>query len=451
MIARFVALTVLLLAGSAQAAPLTLTAGKTVFTIVPDTLRIDADYNGTSLAIMPPLHPPERASPVHDRDGWHWSDTEGRIVNLSVEGEALRVVIAAPTGQTLDWSLPPADEGTWLIPDGEGMAFPVVDPFWRKAFRRETCLDASAGLSFPAWSYLKAGTAVTYALGDGLRSQLCTRDNAGLQSRLTHSFDEGANRLEVLFAVRPANPLAPALFYRQLIKARGQFKSLAEKSVPDLPRLYGAPQAYVWGDGRDMVFLDELRALGISRLNISYDQNPETNKHLVTTAYMRKARAMGYLIGPYDVFDNGQSPGEDTSPYALWDKALYPSGCIQDAAGKPLAGFADTGCEMSSEALVRAAGPFVPGVRYARHRADGANQVFIDVDAYGEFYYDYSPDHPMTMTKDRANRLARLDLGIRKYHLVLGSENAIALECRRRSLFARNGAGTCRGGLAHSE
>ncbi|CAL4868581.1 hypothetical protein MMA231_02869 [Asticcacaulis sp. MM231] len=107
-------------------------------------------------------------------------------------------------------------------------------------------------------------------------------------------------------------------------------------------------------------------------------------------------------------------------------QTLYPAGCVLDRTGKPVTGFAGMGCEMSSEAIVRAPGAFVPGARYAQHRAEGANQVFVDVDAYGEFYHDYSPDHPMTMMRDRDNRLARLSLGMTHYQLVMGSENATA-------------------------
>jgi hypothetical protein len=414
------------IAGPVGAEPLTLKTGATTFTLDPATLRIDVMRAGKASRLMPPLHDAEAVSPEHVGKGWRWKDMQGRTFIASIDNDALRLLITAPTDQTLDWPLPPAEGGTWLVPDGEGMAFQADDPFWRQAHKREKCFDAVAGLSFPAWSYLKDDQTLTYALGDGLRSELCLKDENGLQSRIKHSFDEGADSFEILFSVGDADPLAPALAYRRMLKARGQFRTFADKAVPDLEKLYGAPQAYVWGDGRDLVFLDELKALGIERINLSYDQNPQTNKHLVTPDYLRKAQASGYLAGPYDVFDNGQPPGDDASPYVLWDKDLYPSGCVQDAAGKPVTGFAGMGCEMSSEAIVRAPGPFVPGARYARHRADGARQVFVDVDAYGEFYHDYSPDHPMTMSRDRLNRLARLDLGMRHYKLVMGSENVTA-------------------------
>ena len=322
----------------------------------------------------------------------------------------------------LGWNLPVASGGTWLIPDGEGMAMDVMDPFWRAAYRSGSCLGATTLLSFPAWSRTDGKSAVIYALGDGLQSGLCLRDRDGIQGRLVHDFGSGAGTLDLLIAIRPAEPLAPAHFYRQMIKGRGQFKSFSEKAVPGLPRLFGAPQAYVWGDGRDLAFLDDLKSLGIHRIVLGYDQDPRTQQHVVGSAYLRRANTLGYLAGPYDEFDNGQPAATADTPSALWGE-LYPSGCIRDRDGKLVGGFANRGCEMSSEALARHTGAPSPASRFASHVAEGARQVFLDVDAFGGFKADFSPEHPMTMAQDRANRLARMRLAINRFKLVLGSEN----------------------------
>ncbi|MGZ3297930.1 MAG: glycoside hydrolase, partial [Asticcacaulis sp.] len=267
----------------------------------------------------------------------------------------------------------------------------------------------------------------TYALGDGLQSELCLHAGNGLQARLRHDFSDGAGTLDLLFSLQPPDPLAPAVYYRRLLTARGQFVSLARKAVPDLHRLYGAPQAYVWGDGRDLAFLDDLKAAGITRITLSYDQDPNDPKqHLVGPDYLKTAYARGYLAGPYDAFDNAQPPATADSPSAIWSPDLYPSGCIQKAGGQIVAGFAHRGCELSSAAVAAHPQAISPASRYDAHVADGASEVFVDVDAFGEFYHDYNPARPMTMAQDRANRLVRLGMGIKTYHLVLGSENVTA-------------------------
>src|SRR5262249_12701760 len=102
------------------------------------------------------------------------------------------------------------------------------------------------------------------------------------------------------------------------------------------------------------------------------------------------------------------------------------AGCIQEHSGAPAAGFANRGCNLSSEALrQRTTAPNIAS-RYAQHVQDGATAVFIDSDAFGEFFADYSAAHPMTMARDRDNLYARLSDGITQYHFVLGSEHVHA-------------------------
>ncbi len=418
-------------AGPADASPFVMKIGDTVYNVDPRTLSIDAQLpDGTVVAVMPPLYP---SQDIHVIDagaaakGPHWTDSAGHDLVLAAEGSALRLTITGKAGENLAWDLPPAMNGTWLVPDGEGMAYRADDPFWRTSyFAKQRCMGGTTALSLPAWSYLTETRAVTYALGDGLQSKLCLRDQEGLQARLTHEFSSGADKIEILFAIRPPEPLAPSLFYREVLKGRGQFKFFADKMVPDLPRLFGAPHAYVWGDGRDVAFLDDLKTLGIDRILLSYDQDSKTSKFLVTPDYLKKAAGMGYLAGPYDAFDNGQPAATADMPAAIWPANLYPAGCIIQADGKPKTGFANRGCYMSSEAIARYPGPSIPGQRYAGHIADGANHVFLDVDAFGDFFDDYSSDHRMTMAQDRANRLVRMGLGIAQYKLVVGSESVTA-------------------------
>ena len=415
------------LAGPVVASPFVMRVGDVAYEVDGKTLSIDARLpDGTVVAVMPPLYHSQDIELIDDGSSPHWTDSAGHDLVLTVEGNALRLTITGKTGEALDWDLPPVTKGTWLVPDGEGMAYRTNDPFWRTAYAGEHCMGGTTALSFPAWSYLTESRAVTYALGDGLQSKLCLSDQEGLQARFKHEFSSGADKIEILFAIRPPEPLAPALFYREVLKERGQFKSFADKAVPDLPRLFGSPHAYVWGDGRDLAFLDDLKTLGIDRILLNYDQDPRTSKFLVTSDYLKKAVAMGYLAGPYDSFDNGQPEPTADMPAAIWPGDLYPAGCVIKADGKPMTGFANRGCYMSSEAIARYPGPAIPGQRYAGHIKDGANHVFIDVDAFGDFFDDHSPDHPMTMAQDRANRLVRLGLGITQYKLVLGSENVTA-------------------------
>jgi hypothetical protein len=416
-----------LFGSSVHADPLTLHVRDVAYLVDPATLRVDAMLpSGASVPVLPPSHTPEAVEPSLADGAWHWKDGRGRMITVSVTIDSLRLTIVGAPDSRFSLDLPNAVSGTWLVPDGEGMAYRVDDPFWRSAYRREQCLGGTSLLSFPAWSYLSESESVTYALGDGLHSQLCLRDSDGLQARLRHEFEEGAETLELFLAIGPADPLAPALFYRRVLLQNGALVTFADKAVKDLPRLFGAPHAYVWGDGRDVGFLDDLKAIGIERMVLSYDQDPRTHHHLVDRGYLAKAYLQGYLAGPYEAFDNGQPKEMADSPVSVWPDDLYPSGCVVDAKGERVTGFAGRGCYMSSEAIARYPGTFVPAARYAGHVAAGASQIFLDVDAFGNFFRDYSPQHQMTMARDRENRLSRMALAIKDYGLVLGSENVTA-------------------------
>jgi len=415
----------LISAAAASADPVDVRAGDVVYTLDPATLQIDAKTaDGTTIAVMPPLHAAEQASITTDSAGLTWTDADGHVFHLSTEAGALHLTVTGQKGASLAWNMPKVASGTWLVPDGEGMAYNVDDPFWRLHTPKEKCLDGDSSLSFPAWSYLTDKRAVTYALGDGFSSQLCLRDDAGLQTKLTHRFDDGAETLDLSFTIGPPDPLAPALFYRELLKGRGEFNSFADKEVPDLPRLFAAPQIYVWGTGHNLAFLDDLKNLGITRAVVTVGTDRTTNEADLS-AYFKKAYALGYLAGPYDEFGNAQPEKTADDPTSIWPGDLYPKGCVRKADGSVMAGFAGRGCNLSSEALVMRK-PFEPAVRYARHVADGASEVFVDSDAFGEFYADYDPAHPMSMAKDRDNLFARLELGIARFHLVIGSEKVVA-------------------------
>ncbi|MES1157058.1 MAG: glycoside hydrolase [Alphaproteobacteria bacterium] len=413
------------------------------YEINSQTLEIQARVgNGAPIPILSALIPAgESWRHARDGDGWRWSDDHGDVIAMHADGPDLSIRISKAGESSFSAQLPTAaPTDTWIVPDGEGIAFTAGDPFWRTArgadsYREERCLDATGHLSLPAWSRIAGATATTYMLADGLQSALCLHDDgAAVQGRVSHDFSAGAEQVELLVHVGEANPLAPALAYRALLQRRGLLRTFADKQVPDLPRLYGAQHAYVYGDARQPAFLDRLHALGIERMVVVTDEGQSRNSSPEDAAraghagpdYLAHARALGYLAGPYELFGNAQAPQTVDDPSSDWGDVLYPSGCIRDRAGEIPAGFANRGCDLSSEALrQRTTAPNINS-RYDQHVADGASTVFVDSDAFGDFKQDFSPDHPMTRARDRDNLSARLALGIEHYHFVLGSEHVHA-------------------------
>ena len=413
-------------APAASAALLHFEADGIAYEANEDTLEIRARYMGRDVLVMPALLDPAVG---WRRSGHTWRNTAGDRAVLRVDGPDLSLTITKVADGEASWALPPMQpRDTWIVPDGEGIAFAAGDPFWRNTpgaatFGEERCLGATAPLSMPAWGRISGRVAVTQMLADGLQAELCLRDENGVQGRVTHRFGPGAESVELLFHVGPANPLAPALAYRALLQRRGQFRSFADKPALALSRLYGAPHAYIWGDGRSLAFLDQIRALGVERMLLAYDQSTDPTAGQVRPDYLTRARGLGFLAGPYDLFVAAVPADAPEEYYVNWGPELFPAGCVHDRNGAITRAYAGRGCTLSSEAV---RGRSDIAARYAAHQRDGADQVFVDADAGDQLIADFSPDHPMMPARDRDNRLARLGMGIKQFYFVLGSEHVRA-------------------------
>ncbi len=97
--------------------------------------------------------------------------------------------------------------------------------------------------------------------------------------------------------------------------------------------------------------LDELEKINIKYALINYDPTPISNDVNIDKEYIYKAESLGYLIGPYDSFDNAQNSKTSDSSTSTWPNHLWPEACIRNANGSLLSGFANRGCYLSSEAL----------------------------------------------------------------------------------------------------
>ena len=176
-----------------------------------------------------------------------------------------------------------------------------------------------------------------------------------------------------------------------------------------------------WGNGVSPKMVRQLAAAGFDRLWLgagSWDgfvSRPET---------VAVAKEKGFLMGPYDSYDSVHRPGAaDTWQTAQFDQKLFDTGGIVQANGRVRNGFKQMGHTLSP----RAARP------YLEKRVDGLmksfhpNSWFMDCDGFGDFFDDYSPDHPATQQSDAFERVARLKWIATNYNAVIGSEGCSAV------------------------
>ncbi|MDE0688166.1 MAG: hypothetical protein OXI61_08390 [Candidatus Poribacteria bacterium] len=177
-----------------------------------------------------------------------------------------------------------------------------------------------------------------------------------------------------------------------------------------------------WGDGLSVKLLERLAESKLDRLWLGVDSWQDGFRHPTAVA---KARELGYLIGPYDSYHSIHHPNEkDTWETAQFDLPLYETGAIVNADGTKNRGFKKKGYHLS---------PLV-AQPYVEDRVNGIvaqmptdfNTWFIDCDAYGELFDDYSPSHPATQLDDMNARLARIAWIRDTHNMVVGSEGGAA-------------------------
>ena len=177
-----------------------------------------------------------------------------------------------------------------------------------------------------------------------------------------------------------------------------------------------------WGDGLSSKLLEQFAENGLDRLWLGVDSWQEGFRHQTAVA---KAKTLGYLVGPYDSYHSIHHPDEkDTWETAQFDLSLYETGAIVNADGTKSRGFKKKGYHLS---------PLV-AQPYVESRVNGIveqmsadfNTWFIDCDAYGELFDDYSALHAATQLDDMNARLARIAWIRDTHNMVVGSEGGAA-------------------------
>ncbi|KKZ95956.1 MULTISPECIES: glycoside hydrolase [Bacillus] len=147
---------------------------------------------------------------------------------------------------------------------------------------------------------------------------------------------------------------------------------------------------------------------------------PNWANGLMNPKMVEEANRMGYLIGPYDSYHSIHEVGSrDWNTASFKDKTLYENATISNEKGEKIGGFLGKGRKLNPTLSL-------PSVK---ERVDDIlqnnilfNSWFVDCDATGEIYDDYSPNHITTQEQDVKARLQRMKYISEEKHMVVGSE-----------------------------
>jgi len=174
-----------------------------------------------------------------------------------------------------------------------------------------------------------------------------------------------------------------------------------------------------WGDGVSIKMLNKFKENGFDRIRLCVADWEGIEKR---PDVAEKANQMGYLFGTYDSYHSIHDPSargtDSTWATAQFDRELFETGPIVRKDGKKRGGFKGTGFKLSPIA----ARPYVEKRVRENMKNVPYTYYFIDCDAYGEVYDDYSPLHRASQAGDVLARIDRLAWIGNTFGLVIGSE-----------------------------
>jgi hypothetical protein len=174
-----------------------------------------------------------------------------------------------------------------------------------------------------------------------------------------------------------------------------------------------------WGDGVSVKMLNSFKENGFDRMRLSLAGWEGIEKR---PAVAEQANQMGYLFGTYDSYHSIHNPStrgtDETWTTAQFDRRLFETGPIVRKDGKKRGGFKGIGFKLSPIA----ARPYVEKRVSENMKNVPYTYYFIDCDAYGEVYDDYSPLHQASQADAVQARVDRLAWISNAFGLVIGSE-----------------------------
>ncbi len=366
-------------------------------------------------------------------DSADWRLRDGQIfISTRLDANDLHVRIQSDGEDVFTWPVVRRQTAfkALIWPRAEGAYIPFDETRWIDYLVSQEEWDTLASLSMPFWGIDCSRFALTYIVTCPYNNAIrFIREGKGLRAEFTHEFTRFQKPKEYGFVISLSenrSPVEPARRFRRWLVEHDQFASLRDKmeQIPKVERLLGAAHVYLWGDGVSVKMLERFQQAGLDRLRLCVDGWEEVEKQ---PDLAKRADEMGYLFGIYDSFHSIHDPAlqgtDDTWPTAQFDRELWERGKILRRNGKPRGGFKGIGAQLSP----LAARPYVEQ-RVRRNMANVPySYYFVDCDAFGEVYDDYSPLHLAGQADDAAARIDRLRWIGDTFKVPVGSEGGCHL------------------------
>lgn len=172
-----------------------------------------------------------------------------------------------------------------------------------------------------------------------------------------------------------------------------------------------------WAKDKTIDLVNDIYNSGIKRAWIGFD---DINANYVSNYLVYKAEELGYLVAPYDSYHSIHKSGDEKWGTASFtDKSLYENATVENSKGEKEVGFQGEGRKLNPTLSMPSVKERVTGILDNGYKF---NSWFIDCDATGEIYDDYSKNHITTKEEDLNARLERMSYIRDDKNMVIGSE-----------------------------
>ncbi|WP_042346580.1 glycoside hydrolase [Bacillus massiliigorillae] len=172
-----------------------------------------------------------------------------------------------------------------------------------------------------------------------------------------------------------------------------------------------------WANDRTLDLVKKINDAGIDKAWFGLDN---WIQGFIKPEMVNYATSSGYLMGPYDSYHSIHEPGKEKWHSATFkDTKLFDKATIEGKDGEKLSGFQNVGRKLNPTLSL----PSVQGrLESILNTGISFNSWFIDCDATGEIYDDYSKNHITTQQEDLQARLERMSYIRDAKKMVIGSE-----------------------------
>lgn len=172
-----------------------------------------------------------------------------------------------------------------------------------------------------------------------------------------------------------------------------------------------------WGQATSTKVIQEMKSSGIQHAWIGL---ANWNEGLINPQLVQTAQKDDYLIGPYDSYQSiHETPSQDWNTAGFKDNTdVYNNKTIMKASGEYVSGFLGKGRKVNQTLIPD---EWQYRLKQVTSKTVPFNTWFLDTDAAGEIYNDFSPGHPTSINEDVKARLKRA-AGLADKGMVVGSE-----------------------------